>query len=138
MMDKKGITEARDWISGLFGLVIFLLGLFPILESFKIVSTDIAGVFSSSVALSVLPYLLAILGFYLAIESIIELTNSNHIGWISFLIGAVVMLVGLMPVLSSFGIGPGLFGLTIPVMIYQIIFMIEGFFLMIAMFAMEL
>lgn len=88
--------------------------------------------------MTAVPYILAILGFYLAVESIIELTNSNHIGWLSFFIGLAIMVVGLLPALQAFGIGPGLFGITLNPLVYHIVFVIEGVFLMIAMFAMEL
>jgi hypothetical protein len=132
------MMEAKDWMSGLVGVIVFLLGLLPLLESLKVLKTNVSAILQTNWFSAAAPYLLAILGFYLAIESIIELTNSNHIGWTSFLIGGIVMLVGLLPVLQTFGIGPGLFGLTIPAIAYQIIFMVEGFFLMIAMFAMEL
>ena len=52
--------------------------------------------------------------------------------------GIAIMVVGVLPALQSFGIGPGLFGLELPILVYHIIFVIEGLFLMIAMFAMEL
>lgn len=131
--------EPKDWFSGLVGFVVFALGLVPLLEQFNIVNWGISSFMSSSGFLSVAPYVLAILGFYLAIESVIELTNSNHIGWLSFLIGVVIMAAGLLPALQQlFGIGPGLFGLAVPALIYHIIFIVEGLFLMIAMFAMEL
>ena len=132
------MIDTSDWMSGLIGLVVFLLGLFPLLEQFGILSTGISVFLQSSWVLSALPFILAILGVYLAIESIIELTNSNHIGWLSFFIGVTVMIIGILPALQSFGLGPGLFGFQLPAMIYSIIFVIEGLFLMIAMFAMEL
>lgn len=137
-MNKKAIVEPKDWFSGFVGLVVFLLGLLPLLESFGVLSTGFSAFVGSGAFLTAMPFILSILGFYLAVESIIELTNSNHIGWFSFLIGAVIMLIGLLPALQAFGIGPGLFGLSLPSMVYNIIFVVEGIFLIIAMFAMEL
>jgi len=138
MMNKKGFMEAKDWLSGFVGLIIFSLGLIPILETFNILQLGLSKFLSSGPFLAAAPYVLAVLGFYLAIESIIELTNANHIGWLSFMIGAVVMAIGLLQVLKAFGIGPGLFGLELPPLVYYIIFLVEGLFLLIAMFAMEL
>jgi hypothetical protein len=132
------MMEAKDWMSGIIGAAIFALGLIPILESFKVLNLGFSKVFEVNWFTAAIPFVLAIFGFYLAMESITELMNSNHIGWLSFFIGAAIMVVGLLPALQKFGIGPGLFGLEIPAMIYQIIFIVEGFFLMIAMFAMEL
>ena len=139
-MNKKAMLhmEAKDYLSGLVGLVVLAAGLIPILESMKVVNLGITGIIHSSAFSSAIPYILAVLGFYLAIESIVELTNSNHIGWMSFLIGVAIMAIGLLPALQSFGIGPGLFGLTLPAMVYNVIFVIEGLFLLIAMWSMEL
>ncbi len=132
------MIDTSDWMSGFIGFLVFLLGLIPLLEKFGILQTNVSALFEANWFTAIVPFLLAILGIYLAIESIIELTNSNHIGWISFFIGAVVMIVGILPALQKFGIGPGLFGFEIPTLVYQVIFLIEGIFLMIAMFAMEL
>jgi hypothetical protein len=132
------MMEAKDFISGFVGFIVFLLGLIPILESFGVLQTGFSAFLGSGAFVAAIPFVLAILGFYLAIESVIELTNSNHIGYISFIIGGIIMLIGLLPALQAFGIGPGLFGFELPVTVYHIVFLIEGIFLMIAMFAMEL
>ena len=132
------MMDMSDWASGFIGGLVFLLGLIPLIEMFTALNLGVTSFLQSSIPTTALPYLLAILGFYLAIESIIELTNSNSIGWISFLIGGVVMLAGLLPAIASFEIGPGFFGFVILALAYYIIFIVEGFFLMIAMFAMEL
>ena len=84
-------------------------------------------------------YILAGAGLYLAVESIREILNSNKIGMISFVVGAVVLLIGLLPLLNGYGIGPAWFAFPwLSTMVYQILFIIEGLFLFIAMFAMEL
>lgn len=137
-MNTKGYFEAKDFLSGLVGLIVLLLGLLPVLEQFNIFNLGLSAALSSNAFLAAVPFVLAILGLYLAIESVIELTNSNHIGWLSFLIGVIVMIVGLLPALQNFGVGPGLFGLVVPTLVYHIIFIVEGLFLIIAMFAMEL
>jgi len=129
--------RGRDYISGVIGLVLFIFGLVPILESFNVLNFGITGILASTWFAAAIPFVLAILGLYLAIESVEELFNSNSIGWISFIIGAIVLVVGLLLSLKAFGIGPGLFGLVISPIIYSIIFLIEGAFLMIAMFMME-
>jgi hypothetical protein len=73
------------------------------------------------------------------INSVIEITNSNAVGWISFLIAVIVMAAGILQSLYNFSIGPSWFALGfIKETIYYIIFTIEGIFLMIATFAMEL
>ncbi len=134
------MMETKDWMSGFIGLIVFSLGAIPLLEGFNVFNLGISQILHTGWFIAIVPYILAIAGFYLLIESIIEITNSNSIGYMSFLVGAVVMAVGTLPVLHTFGIGPDWFSLGFlsnPI-IYQILFMVEGLFLMIAAFAMEL
>jgi len=122
--------QMRDWISGLVGAIIFLLGLMPMLGYLK---------FLNDISATLLTWIVAIAGLYLMVNSIIEITNSNIIGWWSFGIAIAVMLIGLFPILHGFGIGPSWFEFRwLSRTVYNIIFIIEGIFLMIATFAMEL
>ena len=124
------MMQARDWISGLVGLIIGLLGLLPLLGKFTALN---------NLPISLLIWIVAGAGFYLAINSIIEITNSNIIGWWSFGVAITVLIIGLLPLLNSFSIGPVWFEFKwLTRTAYNIIFIIEGFFLMIATFAMEL
>ena len=124
------MMQARDWISGLVGAVIFLLGLLPLLGKFE---------FLNNLPVSLLTWIVAGAGLYLAMNSIIEITNSNIVGWWSFIVAIVVLIIGLFPLLHSFGIGPSWFEFKwLNMAAYNIIFIIEGVFLMIATFAMEL
>ena len=124
------MMQARDWVSGLIGAVIFLLGLFPLLGKFE---------FLNNLPVSLLTWVVAGAGLYLAMNSIIEITNSNVVGWWSFIIAIVVLVIGLLPLLHGFGIGPAWFEFSwLNRTVYNIIFLLEGFFLMIATFAMEL
>ena len=115
------MIEAKDWISLLIGMILTAAGALPLLSKF--------GIGPSWFALSWPPlqfaaYVVAVAGFYLMIESVIEITNSNAIGWISFLIAVVLMAAGVLQVLNKFGIGPGWFELPfIKDMIYHIIFL---------------
>ena len=124
------MMQMRDWISGLIGALIFLLGLMPVLGKFT---------FLNNLPVSLLTWIVAGAGFYLMINSIIEITNSNIVGWWSFVVAIIVLIVGLLPLLHSFNIGPAWFEFKwLSRTAYNIIFIIEGFFLMIATFAMEL
>lgn len=124
------MMQVRDWISGLIGAAIFLLGLLPLIGKFE---------FLNNLPVSLLVWVVAGAGFYLMINSIIEITNSNIVGWWSFIIAGTVLLIGLLPLLYSFGIGPAWFEFNwLSRTAYNVIFVIEGFFLMIATFAMEL
>lgn len=124
------MMQARDWISGLVGAVIFLLGLLPLIGRFESLN---------NLPVSLLTWIVAGAGLYLAVNSIIEITNSNIIGWWSFGVAITVLVIGLFPLLHGFGIGPEWFAFNwLPKKAYNIIFIIEGIFLMIATFAMEL
>ena len=124
------MMQARDWISGVIGAVIFLLGLLPMIGKFT---------FLNNLPVSLLTWIVAGAGFYLMINSVIEITNSNVVGWWSFGVAITVLIIGLFPLLHSFGIGPAWFEFNwLNGAAYNIIFVVEGIFLMIATFAMEL
>ena len=128
------MMETKDFVSGLLGALLFAFGLLPVLNKMNIGPSW----FDFGIKTSIFAYIVAIAGFYLLIESFIEITNSNAIGWWSFLIASILMVVGILQVLASFNIGPTWFNFNIPALAYYVIFIIEGLFLMIAMFAMEL
>ena len=124
------MMQARDWISGAIGAVIFLLGFLPLW--YKSALFD-------NLPVSLLTWVVAGAGLYLAMNSIIEITNSNIVGWWSFGVAIAVLIIGLFPLLHTFGIGPAWFEFNwLNRTAYNIIFIIEGVFLMIATFAMEL
>ena len=120
------MMEPKDWISGLVGAVILCLGLFPLLNNWGIGPSW----FAFSLPIKILSWVVVIGGFYLIINSFIEITNSNIVGWISFFIAAVVTVLGVLQVLGKIGWISG--------MVFNIIFIIVGFFLMVATFAMEM
>jgi hypothetical protein len=121
--------DFSDITSGVVGLLVFLFGLIQLLELYKIISLGITSFVSTNWFTLLLPYIIAVLGLYLAIEAFIEITNSNVLGVLSFIIGVAIMISGI---LSAFKILP------FPPLIYHIIFIVEGIFLIIAMFAMRL
>lgn len=124
------MMQTRDWISGVVGLILFLLGLLPLLGKFA---------FLNNLPVSLLTWIVAGAGFYLAINSIIEITNSNVVGVWSFGVAIAVLAIGLLPLLHSFGIGYAWFEFKwLNRTAYNILFIVEGVFLMIATFAMEL
>ncbi|MBI2102182.1 hypothetical protein HYT53_06240 [Candidatus Woesearchaeota archaeon] len=124
------MMQARDWVSFFAGLAVGLLGLLPMLGYFT---------FLNDLKVSVVVWIVAVAALYLVWNSIIEITNSNIIGTFSIAIAGIALLSGLLPVLHSFGIGWGWFELKwLPGTVYNFILIIEGAFLMVATFAMEL
>ena len=118
------MMQMRDWISGLVGLIIVLIGL----SSFWSRLSFLKDVFSASV----LRWIVVVAGVYLAWNSIVEITNSNVVGWGSFIVAIIAAVIGLLPNIPWFEFG--LFSSAF----YSIVLVIEGIFLMIATFAMEL
>ena len=91
--------------------------------------------------MKILAYAVALLGFYLVVNSIIEITNSNSIGWFSFLVALLVMAIGVLHVLGQFGVVSGFLAMGFlegSMWIFNVIFVVLGLFLMLACFAMEL
>jgi hypothetical protein len=130
------MIDTKDWISFFVGLILTVTGVLPLLAAMGVGGTWMKLEF---LPLNIFSFIVAIAGFYLMVNSVIEITNSNAIGWVSFLIAVVIMALGILQVLSKFSIGPSWFELKfITSTIYSIIFVIEGIFLMIATFAMNL
>jgi hypothetical protein len=86
--------------------------------------------FAFSLPLKLLTWVIVIGGFYLIINSFIEITNSNVVGWVSFFIAAAITVMGILQVIGKVAWPNALF--------FNIIFIILGLFLMIATFAMEM
>ena len=124
------MMQMRDWVAGAVGAVIFLLGLFPLIGKLS---------FLNNLPLIVITWIIAIGALYLCYAAIVEITNSNILGWWSFAIGIIVLVIGFLPILHSFGIGPSFFAFAwIGKTVYNVLFVLEGAFLMLATFAMEL
>lgn len=132
------MMEKKDWLSLFIGVIVFIYGLFPLLHNWGIGPEWFSMGFLQAIG-NIIPYLIAGLGFYLMVNSVIEITNSNSIGWMSFMIAILILAIGALKTLSVFGVGPAWFALTfIKGVIFNVIFIVEGLFLMIAAFAMEL
>lgn len=124
------MMQFRDWIAGAIGAVLFLLGLLPLMGKFS---------FLNDLPATVVTWIMALGALYLVYAAIIEITNSNIMGTVTIIIAALALVIGLFPVLHSLGIGYSWFEFAwIGRTVYNLIFMVEGIFLMIATFAMEL
>ena len=129
------MMEPSDWIAGLVGAVVFCLGLFPLLGAMG----KGPAWFAFQLPVALLAWVVMIGGFYLVINSLVEITNSNPIGWISGLVALLVTITGILNVLGRAGKVTGFLAMGwIPSALYNIIFIILGFFLMIATFARKL
>src|SRR3989338_9240394 len=129
------MMELSDWIAGLVGGIIFCLGLFPLLGA---IGKGPAW-FAFQLPVALIAWIIMIGGFFLIINSIVEITNSNIIGWFSALVALIITTTGVLNVLGRAGKVTGFLAMGwIPPALYNVIFMILGFFLMIATFARKL
>ena len=91
------------------------------------------------VSSGIFTWIAAVGGFYLIINSIIEITNSNIVGGVSFFTALAITGIGILKLFGDAGKLAGFLGMGwISPLIFQIIFLALGLFLMIATFAMEL
>ena len=117
------MMRASDWLSGLVGIIIAGMGLLPMLGYFS---------FLSDLSINLIRWIVVIAGLYLVVNSIREITNSNVVGWWSFIVAIVAVIIGLLPTLPWFNFQP------LSRTVYDIALIAEGAFLVIATFAMEL
>jgi hypothetical protein len=133
------MIEAKDILSAVVGALLFALGLLPLLNSFGIGPAWMALKF---LPVTIISWIVAVGALYLVIDSVIEITNSSAVGFISIIIAFICLAVGVLPILAGFGIGPAFFSLgflgAVSKYLYHVVFMLEGIFLMIAMVAMEM
>ncbi len=122
------MMQMRDWIIGLIGLVIGAIGLLSLL---KILPFELSR--------GVLVWIAAIAGIILLYAAIIEVTNSNVMGTVSLILAGIILVVSLLPALNGLGwLGSWAEFKWIGEIIYKMILVVEGAFLMVATFAMEL
>ena len=129
------MMEPSDWIAGLVGAVVFCLGLFPLLGA---IGKGPAW-FAFQLPVALLAWIVMIGGFYLIVNAIIEITNSNILGWITGVVALIITVTGVLSVLGKAGKITGFFAMSwISPIFYYVIFVILGIFLMIATFARKL
>lgn len=124
------MLQMRDLIIGLIGVIIGVLGLLSLI-----------GILPFELSRSILLWVSAIAGLILLYAAFVEITNSNVMGTISIIIAGIVLIVSVLPIFNSFGwswFGSWASFSWIGETIYKIILVIEGVFLAIATFAMEL
>jgi len=124
----------RHWTSFFVGLLIFAAGLIPLIKWPAALSVFL----SKSVPVVVLMYLVAFGGIYIIVDSFFEFTFHSGLGIATLLVGLLVFGLGLVAVLGQMKV----IALSLPFMaafgiVYSIVFILEGLFLMIGCFVMD-
>jgi len=133
---RKGFfMSLRDWISFFIGIILFSIGLIPLLASMKVISWGLPGFMTSMIG-SIFFWIIALGGIYIFIDGIIE-PKAEFLHLTLLGIGILFVAVGLIPILNKFGT----IGFSIPflanMVVYNIIIVIEGLMLMTAGFTMR-
>lgn len=122
------MMQMRDWIIGAIGIIIGALGLLSLLK-----------ILPFSLSRSALVWIAAIGGIILLYAAIIEITNSNIMGTVSLVVGGIALILSLLPALHGINIlGNWAAFSWVGETFYKLILVIEGVFLAMATFAMEL
>ena len=127
------LDEPKGWISMIVGVILLGIGLIPLLNSWGVLPFGLPG-FLTSLLSGIVVYVLAIGALYLIIDAFME-DVGDPIGMTTLIVGILIFALGIITLLNSFGV----IGFSIPFlneMIYNILFAIEGIFLIIAAFVM--
>jgi len=122
------MMQMRDWVIGAIGVVIGAIGLLSLI-----------GFLPFELSKNALVWIAAIAGLILLYAAIIEITNSNIMGTVSIIAAGIILIISLLPALNSIGfLGSWAEFSWLGVTIYNLLLILEGVFLAIATFAMEL
>ena len=123
------MMQARDWIVGFgAGAIIGAIGLLSLL-----------GFLPFEISRSILIWIAAIGGLILLYASIVEITNSNIMGTVSIIVAGISLVISILPALNSVGfLGSWASFEWVGGTVYKLLLIVEGIFLVIATFAMEL
>ncbi len=130
-MDKQGIvfTRPRDTVSFFAGLLIAAFGIIPLLAKFGVLGAKLPG-FLTGLPFSIAIWVIAVAGLYVVIDGFIE-PPAHNLHWFLIAGGIVLFLVGLLPVLHSFGVIAMSFGFLDNLVLYHSIITIEGILLVV-------
>ena len=128
------LDQPKGWISLILGLILMVIGVIPLLATLKVIASNPIAIVTNVLGLNILQYIVAIAGIVLIVDAFMEM---DAIRAISLIVGIIIVALGTVPVLSSFGVIPAVGFLSfLTATVYHAIFVIEGLFLVIAAFAM--
>jgi hypothetical protein len=122
------MMQMRDWVIGIIGVIFGAIGLLSLI-----------GILPFELSKNALVWAAAIAGIILLYAAIVEITNSNIMGTVSIIAAGIVLVASLLPALNSIGwLGSWAEFGWMGEAVYKVILIVEGVFLAIATFAMEL
>ncbi|MCF7861237.1 hypothetical protein K9M79_03240 [Candidatus Woesearchaeota archaeon] len=127
------MLEAKNWISFFAGGFVLALGIIPLLNQLKVISFGLPASMIGLV-ISIAHWLVALGGLYLLYDSFLDW--HEDLGRIAFFVALFMIGIGIVPILNQFNV----IGFSIPFlsnMVYYILFIIEGLFLMVVGMQMD-
>jgi hypothetical protein len=125
------LDEPKGWVALFIGIVVVALGGIPLLSKLGVIGFNL-GFLENAIGV-VGAYIIVAVGLYLLIDSFMEY---DELRVISVIVAIVVVAIGLITSLHSLGmLGFGIPSIT--PLVYSIIFVIEGIFLILAAFVMQ-
>ena len=122
------MMQMRDWLIGIIGIVIGAVGLLSLIK-----------ILPFGLSRGALIWIAAIAGIILAYAAIVEITNSNFMGTFSIIAAGLALIFSLLPALNSLNIlGSWAAFSWVGETFYKLILVVEGAFMAMATFAMEL
>jgi len=101
-MNKKGDWDDQSWPGLILGILILIMGIFPLLNKFGVLEFNLPYTPTGMV----LEIILAAGGIYLIVLSCFE---DDFTKWTGIIMGLMVTILGILPLLGNFGIN-----ITIP------------------------
>ena len=96
-MNKKGDWDTQSWPGLILGILILVMGIFPLLNQFGVLKFNLP----YSPTGIVLEIILAVGGIYLIVLSCFE---DDFTKWTGIIMGLMVTALGILPLLGNFGI----------------------------------
>ncbi len=126
-------NDPGNWAALITGSLLMVLGVIPLLAKWGVLSLKIPTFLSSNIFMSIGTYIIAIAGIYILINSFME---DDTMRMISIGVAILVILIGIIPILTQFGVIKYEIPFLSPLFFY-IMFTIEGFFLFLAAFMIQ-
>jgi hypothetical protein len=119
-------TRPRDTVSFFVGLVLLAFGVVPLLNTMGVIKFT----WPFNLALSILVWIVAAAGAYVVIDGFIE-PPQHSLHWFLIAAGLLLLIIGLIPILNTFGIIGFKLGFLDSLIVYDALITIEGILLLI-------
>ncbi len=125
------IDDAKGWLSAIGGLLLMALGGIPILNQLNLLPFSLPA-FMTGLLAQLLPFILAAAALWLIIDAFME---DGGLMYTSLIIGVLILTSGVLTILNKYAVIAFPLSFLTP-FVFNVFFVVLGFFLIIAGFAM--